>query len=231
MGVQLKSEQVNTEMIEIMDELHGYVAKKTTEATFESRAQGISVTYTKDYLHPILFGGDQLTCARARSCQRARMNSDCASDGFLGLVPCCEDWHTKMTFLSVSMTVVSVDFLPLQIMCKTSITTHWSFTLERLLIYSFIITTMYIQVIWKRLYKPASFLDAGTLYHLRNTVHRTNVTGQWQISSYIIILICTVYIFGAYSAYTHKCKHTLKSLDLPLQVLPRTTSMSAMISS
>lgn len=52
-------------------------------------------------LHP--FGGDQLTCARARSCQRARMNADCASDALAGLVPCCEDWHAKVTFLSVSL--------------------------------------------------------------------------------------------------------------------------------
>ena len=90
-----------------MEELHGYVAKKTSEATFESRSEGISVTYTKDHLHPILFGGDQLTCARVHSCQRARMNSDCASDSLLGLVPCCEDWHAKMTFLSVSFCILT----------------------------------------------------------------------------------------------------------------------------
>lgn len=101
----MKSEQVNTEMMEIMDELHAYVPRKTTETTFENQTEGISMTYTKDCLHPILFGGDQLTCARARSCQRIRMNSEIASDALLGLVPCCEDWHAKMTFLSVSIFV------------------------------------------------------------------------------------------------------------------------------
>ena len=35
-----------------------------------------------------------------------------------------------------------------------------------------------MQVIWKRLYKAVSFQDAGTLYHLRNTVGRSNVTGS-----------------------------------------------------
>ena len=31
-------------------------------------------------------------------------------------------------------------------------------------------------MIWKRLYDNASFLDSGTLYHLRNVIHRTNVS-------------------------------------------------------
>ena len=99
----MKSEQINTEMMDIMDELHSFVSRKSTETTFECQAEGISMTYTEDCLHPIFFGGDQLTCARARSCQRVRANSECASDALLGLVPCCEDWHAKMTFLSVSI--------------------------------------------------------------------------------------------------------------------------------
>ena len=32
-----------------------------------------------------------------------------------------------------------------------------------------------MQVIWSRLYKYASTSDRGTLYHLRNLVHRKNV--------------------------------------------------------
>ena len=35
---------------------------------------------------------------------------------------------------------------------------------------------MHAQVIWKRLYRTGSFQDPGTLYHLRNTVNRSNVT-------------------------------------------------------
>lgn len=35
-----------------------------------------------------------------------------------------------------------------------------------------------MQVIWKRLYKTVSFQNTGTLYHLRNTVGRSNVTGS-----------------------------------------------------
>ena len=32
------------------------------------------------------------------------------------------------------------------------------------------------QVIWKRLYKPTSGLDGGTLFQLRNLINRKNVT-------------------------------------------------------
>ena len=95
-------------MMDIMDELHQYVPKKVIERMFESPLDGSSTTYTEDHLHGILLGGDQLTCARARSCQRARMNADRASDALAGLTPCCEDWHTKGIFLSVSIITLSV---------------------------------------------------------------------------------------------------------------------------
>ena len=103
--------------MDIMDELHKYVPKKTSERTFEVPSDGSKITYKEDHLHDILLGGDQLTCARARSCQRARMNADCASDALAGLAPCCEDWHTKVTFLSVSIAtcivcIYSYSFMP-----------------------------------------------------------------------------------------------------------------------
>ena len=87
MGVQLKNKQTNVDMIDIMDELHRYVPKKC----YQNEAEGISVTYTEDQMHRILLGGDQLTCARAHSSQRHRMNGECQSQSLLGLIPCCED--------------------------------------------------------------------------------------------------------------------------------------------
>ena len=175
LGVQLKNEQVNAEMMDVMDELHKYVPKKTVERSFEVPADGSVIPYKEDYLHSILFGGDQLTCARARSCHRARMNADCASDALAGLVPCCEDWHAKVTFLSVSLIMHACivhtqhsSYMPCRLVCvrvnaaAACVTTY----------------TLIIQVIWKRLYKAGSFQDAGTLYHLRNTVGRSNVTGS-----------------------------------------------------
>ena len=88
-------------MIDIMDELHRYVPKKSVQKCYKDEAEGISVTYIEDHMHRILLGGDQLTCARARSSQRYRMNAECQSESLLGLIPCCEDWHAKVTFLSV----------------------------------------------------------------------------------------------------------------------------------
>ena len=56
---------------------------------------------------PFSLEGTSSHAPGVRSCQRARMNSDCASDSLLGLVPCCEDWHAKMTFLLVSFCILT----------------------------------------------------------------------------------------------------------------------------
>ena len=55
----------------------------------------------KDAFHQILFGGDQLTVARARGSQRIQVNSESQADRLQGLVPVAEDWHTKVTLLEV----------------------------------------------------------------------------------------------------------------------------------
>ena len=57
---------------------------------------------TEEHLHPLLFGGDQLTAARARVSLLIRRNSTKPSTCFEGLIPVCEDWHTKVVFLRVS---------------------------------------------------------------------------------------------------------------------------------
>ena len=51
----------------------------------------------------IYIGGDQLTVARTRSCQRIRSNSTRGRDRLEGFVPCIEDWHAKVSFLGVSI--------------------------------------------------------------------------------------------------------------------------------
>lgn len=89
-------------MIEIMADLHKYVPTKTTTESYHNQATGECEEYPQDKYHEILLGGDQLTCARARSSQTIRMNSDRQSEALLGLVPCCEDWHVKVTLLTVS---------------------------------------------------------------------------------------------------------------------------------
>ena len=56
-----------------------------------------------DTFHKILFGGDQLTVARARGSQRIRINSETGVDRLQGLVPVAEDWHTLVILLGVSI--------------------------------------------------------------------------------------------------------------------------------
>ena len=48
-----------------------------------------------------MFGGDQLTAARARGSQEARLNSDTCLGRLQGLKPMAEDWHTSVILLIV----------------------------------------------------------------------------------------------------------------------------------
>lgn len=49
----------------------------------------------------MLFGGDQLTSARARGAIRARVNSLSSIAHLDGLIPCAEDWHVKLNLLAI----------------------------------------------------------------------------------------------------------------------------------
>ena len=53
-------------------------------------------------MHHILFGGDQLTVARARGAIRQRQTSETAMGMMEGLIPVVEDWHAKVCLISVS---------------------------------------------------------------------------------------------------------------------------------
>ena len=61
-----------------------------------------TVTLKRHKIHPLLFGGDQLTTERARSCRRSRSNADEAESKLQGLIPVVEDWHSKVALLKVS---------------------------------------------------------------------------------------------------------------------------------
>ena len=89
----LKNENINGEMIEIMENLHQYVPTK-------------SVGSSREIAENYLFGGDQLTCARARSAKRHRQDSATAVERLEGLLPVIEDWHTKMWLFEVRMLMV-----------------------------------------------------------------------------------------------------------------------------
>ena len=54
-----------------------------------------------EVVHQLKFGGDQLTSARARRSQEARLNSDTCLGKLQGLKPMAEDWHTSVILLTV----------------------------------------------------------------------------------------------------------------------------------
>ena len=70
----LKNENINGEMIEIMENVHQYVPTKSVDSSRE-----IAENY--------LFGGDQLTCARARSAKHHGQDSATAVERMEGLLP------------------------------------------------------------------------------------------------------------------------------------------------
>ena len=104
-GVILKNENVLSEMVEILDELHKYVPTKQTTQEFEvvhGKDDVEHLSLKVDHFHHLLLRGDQLTVARVRGCQRIRNNSESGSACLEGFVPVVEDWHTKMCYLKVS---------------------------------------------------------------------------------------------------------------------------------
>ena len=50
-----------------------------------------------------LFGGDQLTVARARGAIAIRCGHDDPEEQLTGLKPVVEDWHSRMTLMKVSL--------------------------------------------------------------------------------------------------------------------------------
>ena len=54
-------------------------------------------------VHRILVGGDQMTAARIRSAQDAKMNSESAVQRFGGFISMFEDWYAKAHFMAVSI--------------------------------------------------------------------------------------------------------------------------------
>lgn len=98
MQVAPKDENITGEMIEIMKLfIKEYVPAINKEI-------GVSIPSTNESMtikHKILFGGDQLTVACARSAIKQVQNSDTDSEKILGLLPVVEDWHTKQMLLMV----------------------------------------------------------------------------------------------------------------------------------
>ena len=86
-----------------MAHLHKYVPKKEYIVTTKVPEFNETAEVTKAKLYSILFGGDQLTAARARRAKKFRVNSITPSKCLDGLIPVCEDWHAKVILIEVTI--------------------------------------------------------------------------------------------------------------------------------
>ena len=87
-------------MIKIMECLHKYVPRKSSEVTY-TFSGGEEVHCTETSFHHVACGGDQLTVARQRAAKLVRHHSETSVDRLSGLVPCVEDWHANQVFVKV----------------------------------------------------------------------------------------------------------------------------------
>lgn len=92
-------------MVQIVSHLHQYVPviEFSEEQVISSSSEKVEVP--KAVFSPVLLGGDQLTAARVRGAQKAKVSDDVPVNRMEGIVPVAEDWHTKMNFMGVSNTI------------------------------------------------------------------------------------------------------------------------------
>ena len=74
LGIILENENTTEGMVHIMEELHKYVPTKSYKEDYTT-TDGEVIQIPKAAIHPVLFGGDQLTAARARGAKSAKVNS------------------------------------------------------------------------------------------------------------------------------------------------------------
>ena len=94
-------------MVDIMAHLQQYVPTHSTESLINDPETDEEVPVTMDNFHYILFGGDQLTVERARGAKKERNNENRGKDRLEGLLPVIEDWHAKVCFLKVRISILS----------------------------------------------------------------------------------------------------------------------------
>ena len=101
LGILPKNENKGEDMVAIMNHLHQYapLVQQCEDHHVASIDETVRVWSAR--ARPILFGGDQLTAARARGAKKAKVNAVSPAARFEGLVPVAEDWHAKVAFLQV----------------------------------------------------------------------------------------------------------------------------------
>lgn len=100
----MKNENKTSEMVDIMGQMHDYTPAIQYTEEYEVLGTDEVIEIPRAHLHPILFGGDQLTAARARAAKDGKRNSYDPCLKFDWLIPVAEDWHTKLNLLGVCKT-------------------------------------------------------------------------------------------------------------------------------
>lgn len=88
-------------MCKIMERHHKYIPM-VTRMRKETFGNGESIEIPEADMWLTLFGGDQLTVARARGAIAIRHGHELPEEQLKGLIPVLEDWHTRMTLMKVS---------------------------------------------------------------------------------------------------------------------------------
>ena len=101
LGVQLQNENQLEQMANILEEVHEkYVPTLPSEGSV-TLPDGSSRMYDNTTFHKLLFGGDQLTVARARGAIELRSLHAKSLHRLERVTPVVEDWHTRMTLMKV----------------------------------------------------------------------------------------------------------------------------------
>ena len=89
-------------MVDILSHFHQYVPSIESTKCVYVDGIGETVEVPQASLYKLLFGGDQLTVARARGAMNTRINPPSPSGRMAGLIPCIEDWHVQIILMKVS---------------------------------------------------------------------------------------------------------------------------------
>lgn len=109
MGVIIKNDNKQDDMISIMEHLLKHVPAVTVDNNVVDPESGETITVKSQKLHHVLFGGDQLTAERVRGCRRTRSNATNTAEKLQGLIPVIEDWHSKVALLKVCMYLMIIE--------------------------------------------------------------------------------------------------------------------------
>ncbi len=103
----LLNENKLDEMSKIMEEFHKrYIPTHASEGEL-TLPNGATLSFDNTSFFEILFGGDQLTVARAKGVKNLRLGHETALDRLDGLIPIVEDWHAGVILLEVCVQLFS----------------------------------------------------------------------------------------------------------------------------